>query len=146
MATKARQSVTGHSTGRPLRFPAFITMALSLTVCSRCAGEPLVVAAVIDGLEQHLDPLALSVEGLQAAVLERRFVAVVRPWGPPLAHQAGPGHWWVTGIGEGFRPTFLAAHRHDAQPLPADVDLALALLQRFLPVESLIPDDAPCPF
>jgi hypothetical protein len=145
-ATTLGQSVTSHPKARSLRFPAFITLALTITRCSRCSGEPMVIAAVIDGLQRHLDLLALSTEGLAAAVAERRFVAVVRPWGPPLANEAVPGHWWVRGIGEGFRPTLLAAHRHGDAPLPADVELSVALLTRFLPVEALVPDDAPCPF
>jgi hypothetical protein len=82
MGTKPKQSGTRHC---GLRFPAFITLAPSVTRCSRCPGQPLILAAVIDGLERRLDPLPLSVAGLQAAVASRRYVAVVRPFAEPLA-------------------------------------------------------------
>jgi hypothetical protein len=130
-----------------LRFPCFITLALTVTSCNRCSSRPLVYAAVIDGLERKLDPLPLSLPGLATAAGSGRWVAVVRPWAQPLAHKANPGHWWVLGIGEGFRPTLLAEHHHDAEPLPFDPELAVQLLTRFLP-ESTAPvdPDAPPPF
>jgi hypothetical protein len=145
--TKA-SGTSGTDSGRPLRFPAFITLALTVTVCSRCTGKPVVYAAVIDGLERRLDPLPLSLEGLRAAAAGGRFVAVVRPWGPPLANRAGVGHWWVTGIGEAFTPTLLADHVHDAAPLSYDPALAAELLPRFIPPERhpATDPDAPPPF
>jgi len=130
-----------------LRFPAFITLALSVTRCARCDGGPLVYAAVVDGMERKLDPLPLSTAGLRAAVEAARWVGVVRPWGPPIAHRAGPGHWWVLGVGADFRPTLLAEHVHGGAVLPYDVAQATALLTRFLPegVQASDPD-APPPF
>lgn len=130
---------------RPLRFPAFITLALTTTICVGCVRPPLVYAAVIGGLERKLDPLPLSTAGLSAAVAGRRWVAVVRPWGPPLANRANPGHWWCRRI-DGGRPILLAEHVHDAAPLPADAGLAVELLARFLPPPVPRPDDAPPPF
>lgn len=146
MAGNAGSKKNGHSVTHPMRFPAFITLALTITSCNRCAGGPLIYAAVIDGLERRFDPLPLAPEGLQAAVAAGRWVAVVRPWGHPLAHRAKPGHWWVLGIGEDFRPTLLAEHAHDTQPLPFDLELSLALLPRFIPEAVVRPDDAPPPF
>lgn len=131
--------------GGSLRFPAFITLALSVTHCAPCGGA-LIYAAVIDGLERRLDPLPLSAPGLAAAVAAVRKVFVVRPWGHPVAHHATPGHWWVTGLGENFRPLLLAEHVHGAEQLPADVSLSVELLTRFLPPESLPapdPNDPP---
>lgn len=137
---------TAKPAGR-LRFPAFITLALSLTVCGRCAGRPVIYAAVIDGLERRLDPLPLSTPGLAAAVAAGRWVAVVRPWGPPIANRAGTGHWWVARL-DGRPPLLLVEHQHDTEPLPADLDLARELLPRFLPEHLAVarPDDAPPPF
>ena len=120
-----------------LRFPAFITLALALTVCDRCTGRPPVLSGVIDGIPRRLDPLPLALpDGLAAAVAGQRWVAVVRPWGWPIANKAKPGHWWVVGIGgTGHRPTLLAEHEHGASPLPADVDLAAGLIARLTPPE-----------
>jgi hypothetical protein len=136
---------------RSLRFPAFITLGLSVTACGRTSSQSgcggVVYAAVIDGLERHLDPLPLSAPGLATAVSAGRWVAVVRPWGDPIAHRAGPGHWWVLGVGESFRPTLLVEHRCGSPPLEPDVDLAVALLSRFLPVEDRPRDpNEPPPF
>jgi hypothetical protein len=133
----------GHKARPTLRWPAFITLALSATTCAQCAGT-VVLAAVIDGLERRLDPLPLSMDGLAAAVSAGRWVAVVSPW-TLLAHRAKPGHWWLTPPGGG-RPTLLAEHDHGA-PLPHDPDLARALLARLLPQDAQPrPDDAPPPF
>jgi hypothetical protein len=144
MGTKPKQSGTRHC---GLRFPAFITLAPSVTRCSRCPGQPLILAAVIDGLERRLDPLPLSVAGLQAAVASRRYVAVVRPFAEPLAHRAQPGHWWLTTpYGTGPAP-LLVEHAHGLDPLPHDPSLATALLARFLPAAVQDTDpDAPPPF
>jgi len=142
------QSVTS-VTRRPgnLRFPCFITLGLSVTRCIRCETARLVYAAVIDGLERKLDPLPLSLQGLAIAAGSGRWVAVVRPWAEPIAHRANPGHWWVLGVGEGFRPTLLAEHVHDTDPLPFDTELAIRLLTRFLPADAAPVDpDAPPPF
>lgn len=125
----ADQGTTTRSAG--LRFPAFITLALTTTSCSRCADRRLVYAAVINGLERHLDPLPLNHLGLAAAATEGRWLAVVRSWGPPIAHRLSPGHWWTTPI-DGSRPLLLAEHHHDWPPLPHDTDLAGSLLARFL--------------
>lgn len=131
-----------------LRFPAFITLGLSVTHCKRCTGEPLIFAAVIHGLERRLDPLALSIEGLQAAVALARYVAVVSPYNP-IAHRAKPGHWWLAPPGGG-PPTLLAEHVHDHPHLAHDADLSARLLARFLPAAAQAahyrPADAPPPF
>lgn len=144
MGTNARKSVTGHC---GLRFPAFITLAPSVTRCARCEGQPLILAAVIDGIERRLDPLPLSTDGLAVAVATRRWVAVVRPFSEPLAHRAQPGHWWLTTpYGTGPAP-LLAEHAHGSTPLPYDPSLATALLARFLPAAAQDSDpDAPPPF
>lgn len=140
MGQRPKKPVTGHS----LRFPAFITLAPSVTRCNRCEGSPTVLSAVINGIPRHLDPLALNTLGLQAAVVLGRYVAVVRPIGAPMANAATPGHWWVA---QTPTPTLLAEHAHGIGPLPHDPALASALLARFLP--DAVPDadpDAPPPF
>jgi hypothetical protein len=136
-----RQSGTGHSN---LRFPAFITLAMTVTRCSQCPGTPLILAAVIDGLDRHLDPLPLSLEGLTAAASTGRWVAVVSPF-TTLAHRAKPGHWWLAPPG-GRPPTLLAEHAHGLEPLPYDPALAQHLLARFLPDVAQADPDAPPPF
>lgn len=142
MRTKVRGTGTKHSN---LRFPAFITLAVSLTRCSRCEGTPTVLAAVIDGLERRLDPLPLSLDGLAKASATGRWVAVMSPYSL-LAHRARPGHWWLTPTG-GRPPTLLAEHAHGTAPLPYDPELAAWLLPRFLPAEAQETDpDAPPPF
>lgn len=154
MGHMSEQSVTGHSgAGRrkpakagTLRLPPFMTTALSITKCVRCESPALVYAAVIWGLERHLDPLPLSTAGLSAAVVESRWVGVVRPWGPPIAHKVNTGHWWVNRL-DGGRPLLLAEHVHDRAPLDPDPALAVELLTRFLPADRAPVDpDAPCPF
>lgn len=147
MGTNAQESVTGHKKARNLRFPAFITLALNVTRCHRCEGLPLILSAVIDGIEHHLDVLPLAHAGLVAAAAAgNRYVAVVRPWGPPLAHRAVPGHWWVSGA-LNTAPTLLAAHVHGQPALPHDPELASALLTRFLPDDAQVHDpNEPCPF
>lgn len=141
MGTNPGKSVTDRS----LRFPAFITLAPSVTRCNRCPGPPpVVLSAVINGIPRHLDPLPLSGLGLHAAVLLHRYVAVVRPIGPPMAHRATAGHWWVT---QTPTPALLAEHVHGQPTLPHDPALASALLARFLPDVAQDPDpDAPPPF
>lgn len=128
-----------------LRFPAFITLAMTVTTCSQCPAPTTLLAAVIDGLERRLDPLPLSLEGLAAASAAGRWVAVVSPY-TLLAHRAKPGHWWLTPPGGGL-PTLLAEHDHEAGPLAHDRALARALLARLLPEEQRPrPADAPPPF
>lgn len=131
MRTKVRGTGTKHSN---LRFPAFITLAVSLTRCSRCEGTPTVLAAVIDGLERRLDPLPLSLDGLAKASATGRWVAVMSPYSL-LAHRARPGHWWLAPPG-GRPPTLLAEHDHDAGQLPYDPALASDLLARLLPEDA----------
>lgn len=140
MGTKVKESGTGHSR---LRFPAFITLAPSVTRCYRCPGEVTVLAAVIDGMERKLDPLPLSMQGLEAAAASGRWVAVMSPHSL-LAHHARPGHWWLS---TGGWPTLLAEHAHGMTPLPFDPELATRLLTRFLPADAQVSDpDAPPPF
>lgn len=118
----------------PRPAPVFVTLAPAVTVCTQCAGRPVVYSALVFGLPRKLDPLPLSVAGLSAAVAAGRWVGVVRPYGAPMVNRATPGHWWVTGIaGTNYRPVLLAEHEHGAAPLPADAGQAVELLPRFLP-------------
>lgn len=142
MATRVQKSGTGHK----LRLPPFMTTALSVTRCSRCEGAPTLLAAVIDGLERRFEPLALTVEGVAEAAAQGRWLAVVRPFGPPIAHCASAGHWWMAY--PGHRPLLLATHLHDTDPPAHDPALASALLARFLPIDAQddTDPDAPPPF
>jgi hypothetical protein len=136
---------TGHSghSGHSLRFPAFITLAMTVTTCHRC--QTVLLASVIDGVERRLDPLPLSMDGLAAAAAGGRWVAVVSPH-TLLAHRAKPGHWWLTPP-TGGPPTLLAEHVHGAAQLAHDPALASALLARLLPADARPADpDAPPPF
>lgn len=145
MGGNVRKPVTRHPKAKILRFPAFITLALSVTRCSRCTTVPVVLSTVVDGLERKLDPFALTLDALPAAAAQGRWIGVVRPIGPPIAHKAQAGHWWLSM--PGHRPTLLAEHAHDTDPLPYDRDLTTALLARFLPAGEADPDpDAPPPF
>lgn len=132
VGTTGIQSGEGFSSNRSLRWPAFITLAMTVTRCDRCS-TPL-LAAVIDGFARRLDPLPLSMDGLAAAASGGRWVAVVSPYSL-LANRAAPGHWWLAPPG-GARPTLLAEHDHGAGQLPYDTHLASALLARLLPADA----------
>lgn len=147
MGTNQRKSGTGHCRPKTLVLPPFMTTALTVTRCSRCVSQPTLLAGVIDGLERRFDPLALSLAGVAQAAAQGRWLAVVRPWGPPIANAAGVGHWWLTPF-NGTRPLLIATHLHDTDQPAHDPALASSLLARFLPTDAQAPldPDTPPPF
>lgn len=144
-AAKARKKAKP-TAGYTLRWPLGMTLAPRVTTCVRCTTRPPVLAAVINGIDRHIDPLPLSATGLTAALSTGRVLFVANPGGPPMVHRATPGHGWITGYRADHRPLLLAEHHHDVPALDHDVQLAGGLLARFMPVSPVSVYDIDPPF